>query len=73
MDTARQMVLHGLGWTILPTIGLPKNDTLFAQALFWPDGTPLIRQTWVLCSSVALELQTVRAFLAYLENMKSAK
>lgn len=68
MDTARQLVLHGLGWTILPTIGLAKDDTLFAKALFWPDGTPLVRKTWVLCSHGALELQTVRAFLSYLKN-----
>lgn len=66
MDAARQMVLHGLGWTILPTIGLPKNDSLFAKTLFWPDGSPLIRPTWVLCAPMALELQTVRALLAYL-------
>lgn len=68
VDTARQMVLHGLGWAILPSIGLPKSDTLFAKALTWPDGTPLIRNTWVYCSNGARELQTVRAFLSYLEN-----
>jgi DNA-binding transcriptional LysR family regulator len=68
MDTARQMVLHGLGWTILPSIGLQKSYGLFSMPLFWPDGTPLIRRTWILCSNGALELQTVRAFLDYLEH-----
>lgn len=69
MDTARQLALHGLGWTILPTIGLESDDTLYTKALFWPDGSPLIRKTWVLCSRGAMELQTVSAFLSYLKSV----
>lgn len=68
MDTARQLVLHGLGWTILPSIGLAKDDSLFTQPLFWPDGKPVVRQTWALCSNEARDLQTVRVFLSYLKN-----
>ncbi|MEI7429636.1 MAG: LysR family transcriptional regulator [Betaproteobacteria bacterium] len=68
MDTAREMVLNGLGWSILPSIGLPKNDTLFSKELFWPDGKPLIRNTWVLCSNGALELKAVTAFLEHLKQ-----
>lgn len=71
MDTARQMVLQGLGWTMLPIIGLPKNDTLFTKELFWPDGNPVLRKTWVLCSEGAMGLQTVRAFLDYLKSRLS--
>ena len=66
MDIARQMVLHGLGWTILPKIGLPQDDSLHVQALHWPDGSPLVRRTWMCCASGATELQTVRAFIEYL-------
>ena len=73
MDTAREMVLNGLGWSILPTIGLPRNDTLFSKELFWPDGSPLIRNTWVFCSHGALELKTVTAFLDYLKNWQRAE
>lgn len=68
METARQMVLHGLGWSILPGIGLARKYGLYSQPLHWPDGTPLMRKTWVLCSNGSLELQTVRAFLNYLES-----
>lgn len=73
METARQMVLHGLGWSILPGIGLARRYGLFSQPLQWPDGTPLMRKTWVLCSNSALELQTVRAFLNYLESGRPLK
>ena len=68
MDIARQMVLHGLGWTVLPKIGLPQSDSLYIKELFWPDGSPLIRQTWLFCATGAMELQTVRAFV---QNMQS--
>lgn len=69
MDTARQLVLHGLGWTVLPTIGLPKDDdTLFVKPLYWRDGSPLRRQTWLFCTEGARQLQTVRAFIDYLKE-----
>ena len=66
MDIARQMVLHGLGWAILPKIGLPQNESLHVQELYWPDGSPVIRRTWLYCASGVTELQTVRAFIDYL-------
>lgn len=69
MDTARQLVLHGLGWTVLPTIGLPKDDdTLFVKPLYWRDGSPLLRQTWLFCTEGAQQLLTVRAFIDYLKQ-----
>lgn len=71
MDIARQMVLHGLGWTILPRIGLPESGALCVKALFWPDGSPVVRRTWLFCSSGAIGLQTVRAFLDYVRSAQS--
>ncbi|SFM97328.1 DNA-binding transcriptional regulator, LysR family [Formivibrio citricus] len=72
MDTARQLVLHGLGWTILPAIGLPKNDTLIVQPLTWRDGTPMTRKTWLLCADGALGLLTVKTFIDYLRACSQA-
>ena len=68
MDTARQMVLHGLGWSILPMIGLHKSDSLFTQELFWPDGKPLVRNTRILYPRAALQLKAVSAFVDYLRE-----
>ena len=73
MDTARQLVLHGLGWSILPMIGLRKSDSLFTRELFWPDGKPLIRSTRILYSRAALQLKAVVAFIDYLRDWYKIK
>ncbi len=68
MDACRQMVLNGLGWAILPAIGLGKQDGLFTRPLFWPDGRPLERKTWLLYFSSSLELPAVHAFVSYIKK-----
>ncbi|WP_028534234.1 LysR family transcriptional regulator [Paludibacterium yongneupense] len=73
MDTARQMVLCGLGWAILPAIGLRRHDALQTQPLIWKDGTPLTRKTWLLCSSPFYDLRTVQAFIGYVKECSREK
>ncbi|MDR3564095.1 MAG: LysR family transcriptional regulator [Negativicutes bacterium] len=68
MDTCRQMVLHNLGWAILPTIGLQQQDGLYKKELYWKSGEPLVRRTWVMCRTASLDLSTVRAFVDYLKE-----
>lgn len=68
MDTCRQMVLHGLGWAILPLIGLQQHDSLYTQELHWRDGTPVLRRTWMLYRNASLELSPVYAFTNYLKE-----
>lgn len=68
MDTCRQMVLHGLGWAILPEIGLGEQSGLFRRELFWRSGKPLVRKTWLAYSSAFLELSAVRAFVEFLKD-----
>lgn len=71
MDTCRQMVRHGLGWAILPFIGLQKQDSLYTQELYWRDGTPVLRRTWMLYRNSSLELSAVYAFTDYLKEYYS--
>ncbi len=65
MDTCRRMAQQNLGWAILPSIGLGEFSDLVLQRLSWPDGTPLIRKTWICYGSYALEIPTARAFIDY--------
>jgi DNA-binding transcriptional LysR family regulator len=73
MDTCRQMVLHGLGWAILPFIGLKEYDSLYTQELHWRDGTPVLRRTWMLYRNSSLELSAVHAFIDYIKDYYSKK
>ena len=68
MDTCRQMVFHGLGWAILPFSGLKQHDSLNTQELYWCDGKPLLRRTWLLYRNSSLELSAVHAFINYLKD-----
>jgi len=68
MDICRRMVAHGLGWAILPAIGLNEHDALFRRELYWKNGAPVERQTWVMCHYASLELNTVREFIKYLKS-----
>lgn len=67
MDTCRQMVLHGLGWAILPAIGLSRQSAPFTRELFWRSGSPLLRRTWIMYTAASLELSAVRAFVDYIK------
>lgn len=71
MDTCRQMVLHGLGWAILPLIGLKEHDSLYTRELYWRDDTPVLRRTWMLYRNSSLELSAVTAFTNYLKEYYS--
>jgi DNA-binding transcriptional LysR family regulator len=71
MATCRQMVLHGLGWAILPAIGLPQHNELFTEELHWKNDTPLVRRTWLMHHSASLELSAVQAFVDYIKHVKN--
>ena len=68
MDTCRQMVIKGLGWAILPQIGLSSADNLNTIPLYWKNGHPFTRQTIVQYRTISLELPVVRAFIAHLQE-----
>lgn len=68
LDTCRQMVLNGLGWSIMPKIGLKSYDNLYTQNLYLANGTPLVRRTWLVYRSIYLELPSVRAFVEFTQK-----
>ena len=56
------MVKAGLGWSIVPEICLSYFDGI-AEPLFFADGTPLTRSTYLLYRRRETELPQVRAFI----------
>ena len=65
IDACKEMVRYGLGWSILPSICLNNFDG-YTEALFWQDGTPFVRNTYLLCQPTSDRLPQVKKFLELL-------
>lgn len=65
IDTCKEMVRHGIGWCILPQICLSDFDG-YREELFFHDGTPFVRNTYVLYRNLYRELPQVSLFLEML-------
>lgn len=68
METCRQMVSHGLGWAILPSIGISHHNILYTKPLYWKNGQPLTRSTWLLYTKESTDLSAVRTFTEYIKS-----
>ena len=73
MDTCRELVKQGLGWSVLPAIGLHALEGLHTHILSWSDGQPFTRRTWLLCRHAAMELPSVRAFTDFIRDYYAAQ
>ena len=65
LSTCVAMVQAGLGWSIVPEICLGNFDGI-AEPLFFADGTPLTRSTYLLYRTKESELPQVREFIRML-------
>jgi DNA-binding transcriptional LysR family regulator len=68
VKACRRMVSHGLGYAILPAIGLDQFEQqrpVHRRALSWSDGDPVLRRTWLLCRESSLDLPSVSAFVEH--------
>ena len=62
INSCKELVQAGLGWSILPRICLDNFDGDI-QALYMADGTPLVRNTYALYQECSYQLQQVKLFL----------
>lgn len=67
-DTCKEMVLHGLGYAILPSIVLNSEDSLYKVAISDKDGMQLLRRTWMLYHKESLQLNIVNTFVKFVVN-----
>ena len=68
MTTCRQMILAGLGWAILPLIGLENQSELFVQPLYDKNKEPLMRRTWLMYEQSSEDLIIIRTFINFVKN-----
>jgi len=65
LDICLQMVMQGLGWSVMPMIGIKDRSHLYTEPLFWSDGSPLHRQTWIMLRNVTMNSIVVQTFIKF--------
>lgn len=67
ISTCVEMVKRGLGWAIVPEICLKDFDGCI-RPLFFANGEPFVRSTYILFSENASMLPQVKAFIDLVRN-----
>lgn len=68
-DTCKEMVRNGLGYGILPSVLLEKDQNLYQINLKDEQGDTLIRDTWMLYHEKTLELKLVNEFVQFVKSV----
>lgn len=69
ITTCVEMVRRGLGWAIVPEICL-NNFEGCIRPLFFANGEPFLRSTYIMYSTQALALPQVKAFIDLVKNLQ---
>ncbi|MCM3716494.1 LysR family transcriptional regulator [Halalkalibacter oceani] len=70
---AIEMVSQGLGYAIVPSYCLSQDMDLHIENLFYNNGRPLMRNTWLIYNEKELVLATVREFSRLMEKYSLPK
>ena len=68
LETCKEMVKNDLGIAIVPQICLQPSDNLHIQELFYENGEPVLRYTWLMYDQDLLKLSTVKSFIDFLNK-----
>ena len=73
-DTCRQLVSAGLGFSLLPSIGLSKSKypDLYLLPLKHKDGSPLLRKTWIMYRTIVSKILIINKFIEHLQKTSNA-
>jgi DNA-binding transcriptional LysR family regulator len=67
-ETCKEMVKNDLGIAIVPQICLQPSDNLHTYELFYKNGEPVVRNTWLMYNEDSLMLSTVKNFIDFLNE-----
>ncbi|WP_261133808.1 LysR family transcriptional regulator [Bacillus sp. Marseille-Q3570] len=71
IETCKQMALNGIGYAILPSISLTRQDrNIHTIPILNEHGEPLSRDTWIINSEASHQLKQVRAFIDLIKSVK---
>lgn len=68
LETCKEMVKNDFGFAIVPAICLQKDDDLYQQEIYFRDGTPVTRETWLMFNESFENLTVVNRFVDYLKT-----
>lgn len=69
MDACKEMVLHGLGYGILPYTLVKDSNTLHTLFLTDKNGKTVTRRAWMLFLKANLRINLVRAFVDFVKSL----
>lgn len=67
-DTCRELVMKGLGYSIMPSLVLEDAQELYKVDIRDKNGAPITRSTWLFYHDDFLELKLVRAFVDFVKH-----
>ncbi|MFE5322397.1 LysR family transcriptional regulator [Paenibacillus sp. NPDC056579] len=67
-ETCKEMVKHGLGYTIIPGIFVTPEDRLHKVELYRKNGEPMKRNTWMVYKETSLQLATIGRFVDFMKE-----
>jgi DNA-binding transcriptional LysR family regulator len=68
METCIEMVIHGLGYAILPNIVIRNDENLFRLQLKTKRGEAMVRRSWLIYRKKSLEIPLLKAFVDFVKN-----
>ena len=68
-DTCREMVANDLGYAIMPSLVVKNQGELYETTLKDKEGKPIIRETWMLYNEDDYELNLVRTFIEFMDEI----
>ncbi|RAS78318.1 LysR family transcriptional regulator [Priestia endophytica] len=68
-DTAKKMIINGLGYAILPTMTLNDAPIIHKIPLQNKQGELILRNTWMFYHEESMQLNMVKAFVNFVEKM----
>ncbi|WP_226585261.1 LysR family transcriptional regulator [Halobacillus litoralis] len=69
-ETAKQMMKHGLGMTVLPASISEEERDLYPNVPLTLHGEPVVREAWACMKREVAELPQVAAFVSHLKEIK---
>lgn len=67
-DTCKEMIRHGLGYGLLPSVLLKEDDDILRFSIKDRNDVPINRKTWMLYHNETVKMKTAKEFVNFVEG-----